>query len=111
MGFCRTLARAELFSGLGELAKNAAPLGSLALLDACRPRLLGGKHAEGFRKALSSDRINADAGGSGQRHGAGAYKNIYRCLAGDEFTMDDKMLMELLALGIDAKMCVRHDCA
>eukprot|EP00438_Fugacium_kawagutii_P018548 Skav215110 [mRNA] locus=scaffold1893:127888:128208:+ [translate_table: standard] len=28
-------------------------------------RLLGGKHAEGFRKALSSDRINADAGGSG----------------------------------------------
>lgn len=30
-------------------------------------RLLGGKHAEGFRKALSSDRINADAGGSGGR--------------------------------------------
>ena len=25
---------------------------------------------------------------------------------GDEFTMDDKMLMELLALGIDAKMSV-----
>ncbi|CAK9088893.1 unnamed protein product [Durusdinium trenchii] len=68
----------ELFSGLGELAKNAA--------------LLGGKHAEGFRKALSSDRINADAGGSG-----------------DEFTMDDKMLMELLALGIDAKMSVLAD--
>jgi len=77
-GFCRTLARSELFSGLGELAKNAA--------------LLGGKHAEGFRKALSSDRINADAGGSG-----------------DEFTMDDKMLMELLALGIDAKMSVLAD--
>ena len=29
-------------------------------------RLLGGPHAEGFRKALSSDRINADAGGSGE---------------------------------------------
>ncbi|CAK9094832.1 2-deoxy-scyllo-inosose synthase (DOI synthase) (DOIS) [Durusdinium trenchii] len=70
--------KSELFSGLGELAKNAA--------------LLGGKHAEGFRKALSSDRINADAGGSG-----------------DEFTMDDKMLMELLALGIDAKMSVLAD--
>ncbi|CAJ1419695.1 unnamed protein product [Effrenium voratum] len=51
--------------------------------------LLGGKHAEGFCRALSSDRINADAGGSG-----------------DEFTMDDQMLMELLALGIDAKMSV-----
>eukprot|EP00437_Effrenium_voratum_P008169 CAMPEP_0181433088 /NCGR_PEP_ID=MMETSP1110-20121109/19108_1 /TAXON_ID=174948 /ORGANISM="Symbiodinium sp., Strain CCMP421" /LENGTH=402 /DNA_ID=CAMNT_0023556523 /DNA_START=78 /DNA_END=1286 /DNA_ORIENTATION=+ len=75
VGFCRTLPRAELFSGLGELAKNAA--------------LLGGKHADGFRKALSSERINSDAGGSG-----------------DEFTMDDHMLMELLALGIDAKMSV-----
>ena len=29
--------------------------------------------------------------------------------AGDEFTMDDQMLMELLALGIDAKMSVRLD--
>ncbi|CAE8619596.1 unnamed protein product, partial [Polarella glacialis] len=75
VAFCRTLPRPELFSGLGELAKNAA--------------LLGGKHAEGFRTALSSDRINAEHGGSG-----------------DEFAMDDTMLMQLLALGIDAKMSV-----
>ena len=34
-------------------------------------RLLGGQHAEDFRKALSSDRINADAGGSGRSLGAG----------------------------------------
>merc|ERR1740129_950737 len=37
--FCQTLPRSELFSGLGELAKNAL--------------LMGGKHAEGFRQALS----------------------------------------------------------
>jgi len=39
VGFCRSLPRSELFSGIGELAKNAA--------------LLGGKHAEGFISALS----------------------------------------------------------
>merc|ERR1712217_971876 len=38
VAFCRTLPRDELFSGLGELAKNAA--------------LLGGKHSEGFIQAL-----------------------------------------------------------
>lgn len=39
--FCRTLPRSEMFSGLGELAKNAC--------------LLGGKHAAGFTKALSDE--------------------------------------------------------
>jgi len=51
VGFCRTLPRDELFSGLGELAKNAA--------------LFGGEHAEGFRTALSKDLIDAQSGGSG----------------------------------------------
>merc|ERR1719453_166394 len=51
VGFCRTLPRGELFSGIGELAKNAA--------------LLGGKHADGFSSALSGDRINENNGGSG----------------------------------------------
>merc|ERR1712226_1411858 len=46
-----TLPRNELFSGLGELAKNAA--------------LLGGEHAEGFQKALAKDTIDAQSGGSG----------------------------------------------
>mmetsp|Transcript_11618 Transcript_11618/g.30055 ORF Transcript_11618/g.30055 Transcript_11618/m.30055 type:complete len:411 (-) Transcript_11618:264-1496(-) len=52
VAFCRTLPRGELFSGIGELAKNAA--------------LLGGKHAEGFSQALSKDRINSEHGGSGE---------------------------------------------
>merc|ERR1719410_908276 len=73
--FCRTLPRSELFSGLGELAKNAT--------------LMGGKHAEGFRKALSRDSVNGQNGGSG-----------------GEFTVDDCTLSELLALGIEAKMTV-----
>jgi len=51
VSFCRTLPRSELFSGLGELAKNAA--------------LLGGEHAEGFTTALSKDIIDAQSGGSG----------------------------------------------
>jgi 3-dehydroquinate synthase/2-deoxy-scyllo-inosose synthase len=50
--FCGTLPRGELFSGLGELAKNAA--------------LFGGPHAEGFVEALSSESINATNGGSGE---------------------------------------------
>jgi len=79
VAFCRTLPRNELFSGIGELAKNAA--------------LLGGKHAEGFRSALSRERIRGEHGGSGE-----------------EFTMEDKTLMRLLALGIEAKMTVLlHD--
>merc|ERR1711957_62195 len=49
--FCRTLPRSELFSGLGELAKNAA--------------LFGGSHAQGFVDALSIESVNADTGGSG----------------------------------------------
>jgi len=75
VAFCSTLPRGELFSGIGELAKNAA--------------LLGGKHAQGFSEAMSSDRINSESGGSG-----------------DEFTMDDSTLSTLLALGIEAKMAV-----
>jgi len=50
--FCETLPRKELFSGLGELAKNAL--------------LLGGKHAEGFIAALSKEQIDAAHGGSGE---------------------------------------------
>jgi 3-dehydroquinate synthase/2-deoxy-scyllo-inosose synthase len=49
--FCRTLPRKELFSGLGELAKNAM--------------LFGGKHAEGFVAALSKEHIDGAHGGSG----------------------------------------------
>jgi 3-dehydroquinate synthase/2-deoxy-scyllo-inosose synthase len=56
-GFCRTLPRSELFSGLGELAKNAA--------------LLGGCHAEGFVNALSKDVIDARNGGSGEEFSLG----------------------------------------
>jgi len=52
VAFCRTLPRGELFSGIGELAKNAA--------------LFGGKHAEGFCEALSRERINSEHGGSGE---------------------------------------------
>lgn len=51
VAFCRTLPRGELFSGIGELAKNAA--------------LLGGKHSQGFVEALSSDRVNNCNAGSG----------------------------------------------
>lgn len=51
VGFCRTLPRSELFSGLGELAKNAC--------------LLGGDHAAGFVEALSKEVIDAQDGGSG----------------------------------------------
>merc|ERR1719245_2558194 len=53
VAFCRTLPRGELFSGIGELAKNAA--------------LLGGKHAASFCNVLSGERINNEAnGGSGE---------------------------------------------
>merc|ERR1712061_640085 len=79
VSFCSTLPRGELFSGIGELAKNAA--------------LLGGKHAEGFINALSCERINGEHGGSGE-----------------EFTIDDRTLNGLLALGIEAKMTIlKHD--
>jgi 3-dehydroquinate synthase/2-deoxy-scyllo-inosose synthase len=79
LGFCRTLPRKELFSGLGELAKNAL--------------LLGGKHADGFVAALSKEQVDGAHGSSG-----------------DEFMMDDKTLMTLTQLGIDAKMKIlEHD--
>lgn len=51
VAFCRTLPKAELFSGIGELAKNAA--------------LLGGKHADGFSQALSRERVDPEQCGSG----------------------------------------------
>jgi len=50
--FCSTLPRSELFSGIGELAKNAA--------------LMGGKHAEGFVAALSKESVDSAHGGSGE---------------------------------------------
>lgn len=51
VSFCETLPKDELFSGLGELAKNAA--------------LFGGAHAEGFVAALSKEAVDANHGGSG----------------------------------------------
>mmetsp|Transcript_139735 Transcript_139735/g.243331 ORF Transcript_139735/g.243331 Transcript_139735/m.243331 type:complete len:455 (+) Transcript_139735:74-1438(+) len=51
VAFCRTLPRKELFSGLGELAKNAA--------------LFGDKHADGFVEALSKDNVDGEHGASG----------------------------------------------
>jgi len=75
VGFCRTLPRFELFSGVGELAKNAA--------------ILGGKHAEGFVKAMSKESVNGASGGSGE-----------------EFVMEDETLVGLLRLGVEAKMSV-----
>lgn len=71
--FCRTLPRSELFSGIGELAKNAA--------------VFGGAHLEGFTKALSKDTIDARNGGSGE-----------------EFSVDDDTMLQLVRLGIQAKM-------
>ncbi|KAL9139786.1 3-dehydroquinate synthase [Amphidinium carterae] len=50
--FCRTLPTAELFSGLGELCKNAA--------------LFGGEHYDGFVEALSKDSDEKSNGGSGE---------------------------------------------
>eukprot|EP00401_Gymnodinium_catenatum_P008131 CAMPEP_0117615128 /NCGR_PEP_ID=MMETSP0784-20121206/84385_1 /TAXON_ID=39447 /ORGANISM="" /LENGTH=310 /DNA_ID=CAMNT_0005418865 /DNA_START=28 /DNA_END=960 /DNA_ORIENTATION=+ len=52
VSLCRTLPTSELFSGLGELAKNAA--------------LFGGDHAEGFVSVLSKDCVDANNGGSGE---------------------------------------------
>lgn len=52
MSFCSSLSRAELFSGLGELAKNAT--------------LFGREHAEGFVRALSKDAVDSTNGGSGE---------------------------------------------
>jgi len=52
VNFCSTLPRSELFSGIGELMKNAC--------------LFGGKHAQGMRDALSKERIDGENGGSGE---------------------------------------------
>jgi 3-dehydroquinate synthase/2-deoxy-scyllo-inosose synthase len=75
VAFCSTLPRCEMFSGLGELAKNAA--------------LLGGKHADGFITALSKERIDGEHGSSGE-----------------EFTINEQTLRDLLSLGIEAKMSI-----
>lgn len=73
VAFCATLPRNELFSGLGELAKNAA--------------LFGQRHARVFTAALSREAVNAMNGGSGE-----------------EFSLSDDTLLELVRLGIEAKM-------
>jgi len=52
VAFCNTLPKDELFSGLGELAKNAA--------------LFGGSHAQGFADALSKESVDTRNGGSGE---------------------------------------------
>lgn len=52
VAFCRSLPKNELFSGLGELAKNAA--------------LFGGEHARGFISALSKEVVDAGNGGTGE---------------------------------------------
>jgi 3-dehydroquinate synthase/2-deoxy-scyllo-inosose synthase len=75
VGFCRTLPKSELMSGLGELAKNAA--------------LFGGKHAQGFVAALSKESIDTANAGSGE-----------------EFSLDDETMFQLVRLGIEAKMTV-----
>ncbi|KAL9138992.1 3-dehydroquinate synthase [Amphidinium carterae] len=71
--FCRTLPTGELFSGLGELCKNAA--------------LFGGEHYDGFVEALSKDSIEKGNGGSEE-----------------EFSLSRKTLIDLVRLGIKAKM-------
>jgi 3-dehydroquinate synthase/2-deoxy-scyllo-inosose synthase len=79
VGFCRTLPAAELFSGLGELAKNAA--------------FFGGDHADGFVEALtksSPPKRKADGSESA-------------------FSLDDDALVKLVKLGIKAKMDVLAD--
>lgn len=57
VGFCSTLPRNELFSGLGELAKNAA--------------LFGADHAKAFQRTLSKESIDAMNGGSGEEFNLG----------------------------------------
>eukprot|EP00971_Amphidinium_carterae_P127830 2532072-Amphidinium_carterae.1 len=70
---CRTLPKGELFSGLGELCKNAA--------------LFGGEHYDGFVDALSKESIDMGNGGSGE-----------------EFSLSRDTLVNLVRLGIKAKM-------
>jgi 3-dehydroquinate synthase/2-deoxy-scyllo-inosose synthase len=72
--FLRTLPPKELFSGLGELAKNAL--------------ILGGKHAEGFISALTKHKGNAQDAQS----------------ADNNFGLDEADLKTLVWLGVDAKM-------
>jgi len=52
IAFCRSLPRAELFSGLGEFARISL--------------LLGGEPAEAFAQALSKEEVDAQSGGSGE---------------------------------------------
>jgi 3-dehydroquinate synthase/2-deoxy-scyllo-inosose synthase len=52
LGFCRTLPRKEVFSGLGAFARNAL--------------LFAGEHAESFIGALSKEHVDAAHGGSGE---------------------------------------------
>ena len=76
VAFCRTLPAAELFSGLGELAKNAA--------------FFGGEHFSGFVEALTKSPAN-------KRKADGSEVT---------FSLDDHALMKLVKLGVKAKMDV-----
>eukprot|EP00667_Euglena_gracilis_P012285 EG_transcript_12619 len=79
VAFCRTLPPAELFSGLGELAKNAA--------------FFGAEHAEGFIDALTKS-------GQSKRKADGSEA---------PFHLEDEALEQLVKLGIKAKMTVLAD--
>jgi hypothetical protein len=75
IGLCGSLQRSELFSGLGELLKNAA--------------LFGGEHALAFTEALAKAATDDRNGGSGE-----------------EFTLDEDVLLKLVQVGMKGKMDV-----
>lgn len=79
ISFCRTLPPAELFSGLGELAKNAA--------------FFGAEHAEGFIEAMTKS-------GQSKRKADGSDA---------PFHLEDETLEQLVKLGVKAKMTVLAD--
>lgn len=56
LAFCRTLSRIEIFSGFGELTRNAV--------------LLSGEHASELKHALSREQIITQQGGSGEEFAA-----------------------------------------
>ena len=74
--FCRTLPPAELFSGLGELCKNAA--------------FFGAEHADGFVEAMTKSPV-------AKRKADGSEP---------PFSLEDDSMMMLTRLGIKAKMTV-----
>jgi 3-dehydroquinate synthase len=84
VAFCRTLPPAELFSGLGELAKNAA--------------FFGAEHAEGFVEAMTRTRAG---------HGLHPKRKVDGTEA--PFHLEDETLERLVRLGIRAKMTILAD--